>query len=210
MLHAMRYRDTRENNNETRYALEGVYRYTQDHNEAFFHIIHQSGNNQGERISAWFSQLKLSHYIADFTVAGTASYASSDDAGHDDLEIKGFKPLFAKAPYYSEAGIFATTNIKHIGVDLQYVWSPKLTLHSAFKRLYRVNQQGNIYGPGHSLMISADQTTGSLLADTVDLSIEYKISKNFSIELVSSYVSPANQLNLSTTTFFESMLHYAY
>ncbi|GGP75196.1 alginate export family protein [Shewanella ulleungensis] len=210
MLHAMRYRDTRDDNNETRYALEGKYRYIQDRNETFFHIIHQLGNNQGKRISAWFCQLKLSHTFADFIFTGTTSYASSDDAGQDALELKAFQPLFAKAPYYSEAGIFSTTNIKHVGIDLQYQWSPKLTLHSSLKRLYRVNKQGNIYSPGHSLMIAADPTRGSRLADTLDFSIQYSLSQNVSIELVSSYVSPNSQFNLNATTFFESMLHYHY
>ena len=47
-----------------------------------------------------------------------------------------FSILYAKAPYYSEAGIFSTTNIKHIGAKLQAQLTDKFDISLDMRRLF--------------------------------------------------------------------------
>ncbi|WP_351190102.1 hypothetical protein, partial [Shewanella sp. TB4-MNA-CIBAN-0142] len=81
-----------------------------------FHVAHQTSIVKSEHTKAWFAQFSGLYSFANLKFGPTLSYATGGEAGHEDGY---FRSLYAKAPYYSEAGIFSTTNIKHIGAKLQ-------------------------------------------------------------------------------------------
>ncbi len=212
LVHAINYRDSRGQNQDDIYAIETEYQHKLEAFEAFYQLIYQFGDRGPQQLSAWFSQLEWAYTVAQHRLSFTASYASGGSA--QDADSHEFQPLFAKAPYYSEAGVFATTNIQHIGLGWLYPVTENLSLGLDAKKLYRVQQNGAIYGPGQSLLLPADQPSGKALANNYNFKSEYKFSPHISLELVASFIDIQNDSNqnpaLRNSSFFETMLHYRF
>ena len=212
LVHAINYRDSRGQNQDDIYAIETEYQHKLEAFEAFYQLIYQFGDRGPQQLSAWFSQLEWAYTLAQHRLSFTASYASGGDS--QDADNHEFQPLFAKAPYYSEAGVFATTNIQHIGLGWLYPVTENLSLGLDAKKLYRVQQNGAIYGPGQSLLLPADQPSGKALANNYNFKSEYKFSPHISLELVASFIDIQTGSNqnpvLRNSSFFETMLHYRF
>lgn len=212
LVHAINYRDSRSQNQDDIYAIETEYQHKLEAFEAFYQLIYQFGDRGPQQLSAWFSQLEWAYTLAQHRLSFTASYASGGDS--QDADSHEFQPLFAKAPYYSEAGVFATTNIQHIGLGWLYPVTENLSLGLDAKKLYRVQQNGAIYGPGQSLLLPADQPSGKALANNYNFKSEYKFSPHISLELVASFIDIQTGSNqnpvLRNSSFFETMLHYRF
>lgn len=212
LVHAINYRDSRGQNQDDIYAIETEYQHKVEAFEAFYQLIYQFGDRGPQQLSAWFSQLEWAYTLAQHRLSFTASYASGGDS--QDADSHEFQPLFAKAPYYSEAGVFATTNIQHIGLGWLYPVTENLSLGLDAKKLYRVQQNGAIYGPGQSLLLPADQPSGKALANNYNFKSEYKFSPHISLELVASFIDIQTGSNqnpvLRNSSFFETMLHYRF
>jgi len=212
LVHAINYRDNRDQNQDDIYAIETEYQQKMEAFEAFYQLIYQFGDRGPQQVSAWFSQLEWAYTVAQHRLSFTASYASGGSA--QDADSHEFQPLFAKAPYYSEAGVFATTNIQHIGLGWLYPVTDKFSLGLDAKKLYKVKQDSAIYGPGQSLLLSADQSSGKALANNYSFTSEYRFSPHISLELVASFIDIQNGSNqspaLRNSSFFETMLHYRF
>ncbi|MBB1372555.1 alginate export family protein [Pseudoalteromonas sp. SR45-4] len=209
LLHSMWYRDTTAENNESRHTIEAQYRKKLGRFSSTFHVAHQTGIVKSEHTKAWFAQFSGLYSFANLKFGPTLSYATGGEAGHEDGY---FRSLYAKAPYYSEAGIFSTTNIKHIGAKLQAQLTDKFDISLDMRRLFRVNEQGDIFGPGRSLFIANEQLKGAKIADTYSLTTQYLYTKKISFELITSYINMSNRANLEKdqSFFVEAMLHFAY
>lgn len=212
LVHALNYRDKRDQNQDDIYAIETEYRHKLQAFDGFYQLIYQFGDRGPQQISAWFSQLEWAYTVAQHRLSFTASYASGGSSQTTDSHE--FQPLFAKAPYYSEAGVFATTNIQHIGLGWLYPVTENFSLGLDVKKLYRVRQDGAIYGRGQSMLLPADPQSGKALANNYSFQSEYKFSPHISLELVASFIDIQTGSNqspaLRNSSFFETMLHYRF
>jgi hypothetical protein len=212
LVHAINYRDSRGQSQDDIYAIETEYQHKVEAFDAFYQLIYQFGDRGPQQLSAWFSLLEWAYTLAQHRLSLTASYASGGSA--QDADSHEFQPLFAKAPYYSEAGVFATTNIQHIGLSWLYPLTENFSMGLDAKKLYKVKQNGAIYGPGQSLLLPADQPSGKALANNYSFKSEYKFSPHISLELVASFIDIQNGSNqspaLRNSSFFETMLHYRF
>lgn len=212
LVHAINYRDNRDQNQDDIYAIETEYQQKMDAFEGFYQLIYQFGDKGPQQLSAWFSQLEWAYTVAQHRLSFTTSYASGGST--QDADSHEFQPLFAKAPYYSEAGVFATTNIQHIGLGWLYQLTENFSLGLDAKKLYKAKQNGAIYGPGQSLLLPAGQPSGKALANNYSFKSEYKFSPHISLELVASFIDIQNGSNqspaLRNSSFFETMLHYSF
>ena len=212
LVHAINYRDSRGQNQDDIYAVETEYQHKLEAFEVFYQLIYQFGDHGPQQLSAWFSQLEWAYTVAQHRLSFTASYASG--GGSKATDSHEFQPLFAKAPYYSEAGVFATTNIQHIGLGWLYPLTENFSMGLDAKKLYKAKQNGAIYGPGQSLLLPADRPSGKTLANNYSFKSEYKFSPHISLELVASFIDIQNGSNqspaLRNSSFFETMLHYRF
>jgi hypothetical protein len=212
MVHAIHYLDNRGINKDDIYAIETEYQHNTAAVAAFYQLIYQYGDQSSQQLSAWFGQLEWAYTIGQHRLNFTGSYASGGGsqagASHD------FQPLFAKVPYYSEAGVFATTNIYHLGIGWMYSATENFSLGLDAKKLYKVDRNGAIYGPGQMILLPANQSTGQFLANAYNFKSEFKLSPELSFELVASFIGTLARENKIGTSrnsiFLETILHYRF
>jgi hypothetical protein len=82
------------------------------------------------------------------------------------------------------------------------------------KKLYKVDRNGAIYGPGQMILLPANQSTGQFLANAYNFKSEFKLSPELSFELVASFIGTLARENKIGTSrnsiFLETILHYRF
>jgi hypothetical protein len=212
MVHAIHYLDNRGHNQDDIYAIETEYQHKTAAYSAFYQLIYQYGDRSSQPLSAWFGQLEWAYTLGQHRLYFTGSYASG--GGSQARASHDFQPLFAKVPYYSEAGVFATTNIYHLGIGWMYSAGEIFSLSLDAKKLYKVDRNGAIYRPGQMILMPANQSTGQFLANTYNFKSVFKLSPELSFELVASFIENTSRYNKNGTyrnnIFIESILHYRF
>lgn len=206
LIHAMHFRDERKVDIEVRQSIEVEHDYQFAATRLFVHGIYQTGELQHQRVEAYFAQMALRWSRAYFDLSITASHASGGIAQRNNE----FYSPFAKAPYYSEAGIFATTNLQHLGLTLSTTVYQPLSVSLDLKRLFVVNKDAAIYGQGKHLLITADQNLASPLAHTLDIVLAYPLTRHLKLEWVGSYMRPKSVVELQPGFFMEAVLNYRF
>jgi hypothetical protein len=221
LLHWMQLNQHKAESTEQRFSYEVEYQTELWQQQLFLHAIYQQGQQgqQGhqelQQIQAWFTQFRLSHSWQDFTLAWTGSYASGGSAA---AESKRFVAALAKAPYYSEAGLFATTNLRHVGVSarwsavsmLQLELELELDLELDIKRLYRSTTQDGVFTLGKQQLPTSADWHSSPVADTFSFKAFRPLTTHFELELVTSLIQPRAGVGLPVSRFVELVLHYKF
>lgn len=208
MLHWMQLDQHKNQLHEQRFSYEMHYQPEPEPGQQplFLHAIYQHGDQEQQQIQAWFFQFRLSHRWQALTLGWTGSYASGGSAA---TASKRFVAALAKAPYYSEAGLFATTNLQHFGGMVR--WSAaELQLELDIKRLYRSTTQDGVFTSGKQQLPTAADWHASPVADTFSLKASRPLSAHFEFELVTSLIQPRAGVGLPVSRFVELVLHYTF
>ncbi|WP_337840688.1 alginate export family protein [Rheinheimera sp.] len=213
-LHYLRYLDHRDNKDEVRHSMEFNIK-AQNHYHGFeLEHIYQWGHQQQYSIDAYWAFARYQQSLnQSFSWSAALSLASGDRTPHNQ-QLSTFQPLFAKAPFYSEAGIIATSNIKNLQLGLHAQTSSGLRFELEYQWLARLTSHDAIYSQGRSVLLSSATKGNSKLADVVTVRLSQEFSPALEFEILLSHLNATTTMAQSSTKqhslFFEAgfTLHY--
>ncbi|WP_337878555.1 alginate export family protein [Rheinheimera sp.] len=207
-LHYLRYLDHRDSKDEFRHSMEFSLRLEGNHHDVALEHIYQWGDQQQYSIDAhWFFVRYQQSLNQSFSWSAALSLASGDNNPLNQ-KLSTFQPLFAKAPFYSEAGSIATSNIKNLQLGLHSQTPSGLRLELEYQWLARLTADDAIYAQGRSVLLSAQTKGNSKLADVFTVRLSQKFSPSLEFELLLSHLNATATLAQATarqhSLFFEA------
>lgn len=174
----------------------------------------QRGDRAGERLESWWAYGRLTGSIANLRPFVGFSYASGDK-DPDDTNDQRFAPLFAKSPFYTEAGVIATTNIRSLQLGLSWHPEDQPAFDLDVQHLKKIRTNDKLYS-----------TSGADLANSlaganeqgwaINLSAQWQMTTTSELELVFSKLwhhidsmKDVERVNQSLT-FAELIWHYRF
>jgi len=174
----------------------------------------QRGDRTGNSLESWWAYGRLTGAIANIRPFVGFSYATGDK-DPDDTNDQRFAPLFAKSPFYSEAGVIATTNIGSLQLGLSWHPYEQFALDLDVQHLNKLRTNDKLYSTSgadlaHSLAGAKEH------AWATNLSVQWQITTTSELELVLSKLwhqidrmKDVERVN-QTLTFAELIWHYRF
>lgn len=171
--------------------------------------IRQWGHSGPSNINAYWLYGTVSYTARQVTATLGASQASGDSGRHSR-----FEPLFAKAPYYSAAGIFATSNLREGFAKLTTALDRHSTASLAWRQLWRTSDRDGLYGPGRQTLLAAGADRRDKVAQITTLSAEHTPARHWLMTVSYSYLDSADLMTdaglASHSEFLELSLDYRF
>lgn len=153
--HYIRARDTRDQNDGlSTDELRHVFTIGHRSDESLplwhhFEIATQRGSHREDRIQSFWGYARLTANMFGVSPFIGFNFASGDRRPKDGVDQR-FSPLYAKAPFYSEAGVIASTNVRSLQVGIAWNSDDHFSIDGDVQHLKKIQVNDLLYGPGGS------------------------------------------------------------
>ena len=130
---------------------------------------------------------------------------SSGDRQSGDDRLQTFNPLFVNPAIYSLAAVNTPANLSSFHPNLTVFPLPGLSIYLDYALFFRTSRADGLYAPPRFQTRPAAGIEERHIGDALGVSIQYKLNRNITFSLMSSYFIPAGFIKASgsaESTFF--------
>ena len=206
----IRYRDERHSHQALLYSLTIDYFHYSPVIDFNIESILQWGEQHQQNVQAYWLYSRLAKSYGSFNVYTGLSYASGDPNPYDGKK-QSFEPMFAKAPFYSEAGIFSTSNLKSLFFGSQVSPWTNTQVELEWHKIWQIHLLDSLYTTGSQRLFPVDEKLH--YSDIYTVRIQSQITQQINCELVFSFLHQNGHALISdhvNSSFLEAGFTYVF